>query len=326
MKMTLRRTFLASIAAAACWASAPAVAQDAWPSRPVRIVVGFPAGSATDISTRIYAEKLSAHFNQRFVVENMPGHAANRAGEHVARSAADGYTLYVSTNANTTSVTLYPKLPFTLQGDFVQIGTMVSVPVIMAAGKEFPPSTVKDVIALAKQKPGDVTYGSAGVGTGPQLAAELFAAMSETKLTHVPYKGTNEAIADLLTGRLNLLFAALPVVNPHIKGGKIKGIAITTAQRSPLAPEIPTVAESGLAGFDVSLWFGLSVPKGTPEPVVQKLIAALDAIHKDDDTKKKVSAAGADVLPITGARFDRFVADDIPKWKKAIEHSGLKAE
>ena len=202
---------LAGLGSAA--ASTAAVAQEAYPTRAVRIVVGFPAGSATDITTRIYAEKLSAHFNQSFIVENMPGAAANLAAAHVARGPADGYTLYVSTNANSISVHLYRKLNYRFPDDFVPIATMVSVPTIMAASPQFKPSTVKEVIALAKEKPGEVTYGSAGVGTGPQLAGELFVAMSQIKLTHVPYKGTNEALGDLMTGRISLLFAALPVVS-----------------------------------------------------------------------------------------------------------------
>ena len=161
----------------------------------MRIVVGFPGRNATDITTRIYAEKLSAHFNQRFIVENMPGAATNLAAAHVARGAPDGYTLYVATNANSISVNLYRKLNYRFPDDFAPIATMVSVPTVLAAAPQFKPSTVKDVIALAKEKPGEVTYGSAGVGTGPQLAGELFVAMSQIKLTHVPYKGTNEASA-----------------------------------------------------------------------------------------------------------------------------------
>ncbi len=305
---------------------ASAAAQETYPARAVRIVVGFPAGSATDITTRIYADKLSAHFNQRFIVENMPGAAANLAAAHVARGPADGYTLYVSTNANSISVHLYKKLSYRFPEDFVPIGTMVSVPTVLAAAPQFKPSTVKDVIATAKDKPGEVTYGSAGVGTGPQLAGELFVAMSQIKLTHVPYKGTNEALGDLMTGRISLLFAALPVVSAHIRDGRLKALGITTSQRSKLAPDIPTIAESGLPDFDVLLWFGLSAPRGTPDHAVRAIASAIDSIQKDDDIHKRLAAAGADVLATTLGDFAKFIDADIPKWGKAVEHSGLKID
>lgn len=322
----IRRLAMAALLATLAPISAIAVAQEAYPSRAVRIVVGFPAGSATDITTRIYAEKLSAHFNQRFVVENMPGAAANLAAAHVARSPADGYTLYVSTNANSISVHLYRKLNYRFPEDFVPIATMVSVPTIMTASPQFKPSTVKEVIAIAKEKPGDVTYGSAGVGTGPQLAGELFVAISQIKLTHVPYKGTNEALGDLMTGRISLLFAALPVVSAHVQDGRLKALGITTAQRSKLAPNIPTIAESGLPGFDVLLWFGLSAPRGTPDHAVRAIASAIERIQNDDDTHKRLAAAGADVLVRRLDDFAKFIDADIPKWGKAIEHSGLKLD
>jgi tripartite-type tricarboxylate transporter receptor subunit TctC len=315
---------LAVLVTPAVWTNA--AAQDAYPSRPVRIVVGFPAGAATDITTRIYADRLSTVLNQRFVVENMPGAASNLAAAHVARAAPDGYTLYLSTNANSTSVSLYRSLNYRFPDDFVPIATLVSVPPLVTAGLQFKASTVPELIALAKQKPGEVTYGSAGVGTGPQLAAELFAAMSQTKLTHVPYKGTNEAIADLMTGRISLLFAALPVVSSHVRDGRLKAIGITTAQRSALAPEIPTFAESGLQGFDVVLWFGLSAPRGTPDHIVRALAEAIERIQSEDATRKRLADAGADVLKMTLGDFARFIDADIPKWAKAVEHSGLKLD
>jgi tripartite-type tricarboxylate transporter receptor subunit TctC len=303
-----------------------AVAQDAYPMRPVRIVVGFPAGAATDITTRIYAEKLSAHFNQRFIVENMPGAATNLAAAHVARAAPDGYTLYVVTNANSTSVHLYRNLNYRFPDDFAPIATMVSVPPILVASPQFIPSTVKDVIAMAKEKPGEVTYGSAGVGTGPQLAGELFVAMSQIKLTHVPYKGTPEAIGDLMTGRISLLFAALPVVLPHVRDGRLKAVGVTTGQRTGLAPDIPTFAESGLPGMDVLLWFGLAAPRGTPEHAVRAIASAIESIQKEGDTHKRLAVAGADVLTRMLGDFARFIDADIPKWAKAVEHSGLKID
>jgi tripartite-type tricarboxylate transporter receptor subunit TctC len=303
-----------------------ASAQDTYPSRPVRIVVGFPAGAATDITTRIYAEKLSVRFNQRFIVENMPGAATNLAAAHVARSAPDGYTLYVVTNANSTNVHVYRNLNYRFPDDFAPIATMVNVPPILVASPQFKPSTVKDVIAMAKEKPGEVTYGSAGVGTGPQLAGELFVAMSQIKLTHVPYKGTPEAVADLMTGRISLLFAALPVVLPHVRDGRLKAVGVTTGQRTELAPDIPTFAESGLPGMDVLLWFGLAAPRGTPEHAVRAIASAIESIQKEDETRKRLADAGADVLTRTLGDFAKFIDADIPKWAKAVEHSGLKID
>jgi tripartite-type tricarboxylate transporter receptor subunit TctC len=303
---------------AALWLSASlaaAAAQDAYPSRPVRIVVGFPAGAATDITTRIYADKLGAKLNQRFIVENMPGAATNLAAAHVARAAPDGYTLYLITNANSTNVHLYRNLNYRFPGDFAPIATTVSVPPILVASPQFKPSTVREVIAAAKDKPGEVTYGSAG---------ELLVAMSGIRLTHVPYKGTPEAVADLITGRISLLFAALPVVLPHVRDGRLKAIGVSTAQRSGLAPSIPTFAESGLPDMNVMLWFGLAAPRGTPEPVVRALAAAVESIQKDDDTRQRLATAGADVLTLTGADLARFIDADIPKWAKAVEAAGMQ--
>ena len=314
------------LAGLAVLAASVAVGQEAYPARPVRVVVGFPAGTATDITTRIYADKLSTHLNQRFIVENMPGGASNTAAAHVARAAPDGYTLYVITNANSTSVTLYRKLSYRFPDDFAPIAAMVSVPTVVAAGPAFRASTIAEVIALAKEKPGEVTYGSAGVGTGPQLAGELLAAMSRIKLTHVPYKGTNEAIADLLTGRISLLFAPLPVVAPHVREGRLKALGISTGRRSALAPDIPTIAESGLPDFDVVLWFGLAAPRGTPEEAVRTIAAAVASIQKEDDTRRRLAEAGADVLAQTLGDLARFIDADIPKWAKAVEHSGLRID
>ncbi len=305
---------------------ADALGQEVYPSRPVRIVVGFPAGTATDITTRICAEKLSARFNQRFIVENMPGAATNLAAAYVARANPDGHTLYVATNANSISVNLYRKLNYRFPDDFAPIATMVSVPTVLVSGPDFKPSRVEEVIALAKETPGELTYGSAGVGTGPQLAGELFVAMSGIKLTHVPYKGTNEAIGDLMTGRISLLFAALPVVSAHIRDGRLKALGITTGQRSELAPDIPTISESGLPGFDVLLWFGLAAPRTTPDHLTQTIASAVKSIQQEEDTRKRLAAVGADVLSLTIGDFEAFINADIPKWARAVEHSGLKID
>jgi tripartite-type tricarboxylate transporter receptor subunit TctC len=320
------RTVLGLIAFAAAFMPAGASAQQAYPERPVRVIVGFPAGSATDIISRIYADKLSEQFNQRFIIENMPGAATNNAAAMVARAEPDGYTLFVASNAQSISVSLYKKLRYEFPGDFAPISLIASSPTMLVVSPALKVNSVQELIKEAKARPGEITYGSAGVGTGPQLAAELLGALTGIKLTHVPYKGTNEAVADLLTGRISMLFAATPVVAAHIQDGRLKALAMTSEKRTSVAPDLPTVAESGVPGFDVTLWFGLVAPKGTPANVLQSVASKVEAIQRGEDVVNRLKTVGAEPKAASLDAFSSFIVSDIPKWTKAVEHSGLKID
>jgi tripartite-type tricarboxylate transporter receptor subunit TctC len=306
---------------------APAtLAQNTYPTRPVRIIVGFPAGTTTDILARIYADSMARQLKGTFVIENVPGAASNTAAATAARADADGHTLYVATNANSTSVSLYKNLRYEFPGDFEPIALLAGAPPVLAVSAKLDVNSVKELIALAKAKPGEVMYGSAGVGTGPYMAAELLNMMAGIKMTHVPYKGTNEAVADLITGRLSVLFAPLPSIAGVAKEGKIKLLAATPERRTSVAPDLPTVAEAGVAGFDVTLWFGLLAPKGTPREILKSLADAVTEAAKTEEVRKRLAMAGGEPLSATLDDFKAFIAADIPKWAKVIQHAGVQPQ
>jgi tripartite-type tricarboxylate transporter receptor subunit TctC len=305
--------------------SAPVgVAQEAYPNRPVRIIVGFPAGTTTDILARIYADKLAEHFKERFIIENRPGASSNTAAGTAARANPDGYTLFVATNANSTSVSLYKHLDYAFPGDFAPIALLASAPPVLVVSSALNVNSVPELIALAKAKPGEIMYGSAGVGTGPYMAAELLNMLANIKMTHVPYKGTNEAIADLITGRLSVLFAPLPSVSGFVNDGRIKLLAATPEKRTTVAPNLPTLSELGVKGFDVTLWFGLVAPKGTPPTILKALAEAVQEAAKSDEVKKRLATAGGEPISATLDEFGAFIAKDIPKWAKVIQHAGVE--
>lgn len=300
-----------------------AQAADTYPDRPIHLIVGFPAGTTTDILARIYAEKMGKLLNATFVVENMPGAASNNAAATAAHSAPDGYTLFVASNANTTGMSLYKDLRYKIPEDFEPISQLASAPPVLAVSNQLGVNSVQELIALAKKKPGEVLFGSAGVGTGPYMAAEVLEMLAGIKMTHVPYKGTNLALTDLMTGRISVLFAPLPSVSGVAKSGKIKLLASTPAKRPSVAPDLPTIAESGVKGFDVTLWFGLVASKGTPRPILVKLANAVQATGKSEDVKARLALAGGEPMTLTLDDFGVFLKNDVPKWAAIVKHAGL---
>jgi len=301
-----------------------AFADTAYPSRPIRIVLGFPAGSATDIITRIYAEEIGKNLNGTVVVENQPGAASNIASAAVARSEPDGYTLLMATTANATSVNLYKSLRYDFRKDFEPIALLASAPPVISVNAGSSIQSVQDLIKLAKAKPGEVTFGSSGVGTAPHMSAELLNMMAGIKMTHVPYKGTNDAITDLVTGRLMVLFSPLPTVSSLAGDKKIRILAVTTKQRSTLAPDLPTVAESGVPDFDATLWFGLVAPKGTPPAVLAKLSAAVEKAAQSTGLKERLRSSGGEPMLVSGNAFGTFIDSNIETWAKVISFAGLE--
>lgn len=303
-----------------------AAAQD-YPSRPVKIVVPYPAGGSNDIIARIVAQKLSDRVGQQFFVENRGGAGGNIGAESVASSEPDGYTLLLAAPGPLTSnATLYKNLPFDPTKAFAPVALVAQVPIVLMVHPSVDAKSVKDLIALAKAKPGTLNFGSSGIGSTNHLAGELLKSMAGINIVHVPYKGAAPAMNDLVAGHIPMMFDNMPAVLPQVAGKRVNAIAVAGAQRAKAMPEVPTVAESGLAGFDASAWFGLVAPAKTPPAVLKKLQGEVAAILKMPDVVKRFTELGAEPGDVSGAAFGKFLADETTKWAKVIEASGAKVQ
>jgi tripartite-type tricarboxylate transporter receptor subunit TctC len=302
-----------------------ALAAEPFPVRPIRMVVGFAPGGGTDLTARPVAAKLSDLLGQQVIVENRPGAAGNIATEQVARSAPDGYTILMGTIAALAiNPSLYGNLRFDPETDLAPVIQVVDSTNVLALHPSVPASSVQELIALAKEK--SLSAGSSGVGATGHLAIELFNLMSGVKLVHVPYKGGAPAMSDLVGGQVQLVFATTASAIPHIKSGRIKGIAVTTAKRSALLPDLPTISEAGLAGFDANNWYGLVVPAKTPRPIIDQLNAEVTKILAMPDVKTTLFNQGLDPAPGTPEQFGAYIKSERIKWAKVIKDSGAKAE
>jgi tripartite-type tricarboxylate transporter receptor subunit TctC len=320
-----RKQFVFALAAATLMAG-PALAQS-FPNRAVKIVVPQTPGGASDALARIVGQKLSERWGQPVVVENKPGAGGNVGTEFVAKSPADGYTLlmsYVGTQAINGSV--YRSLPFDPYKDFATVATVATVPFALVVNQSFPPRTTQELVAYAKAHPGQVNFGSAGNGSLNQLLGEMVNLNQGIKLVHVPYKGAAGALTDTIAGQIQMTFGSLPSVAAHIRSDKVRALAVTGARRSPAFPNVPTLAEGGLAGFELSPWFGLLAPAGTPETVVRKINADVAEVLRDKDLLEKFAANGADPYVTTPEQFSRILADDIHKWAQVVKASGAKID
>lgn len=305
---------------------APAQAQE-WPSKPVRWIVPFPPGGAMDAIARTLGEKVSRALHQPFVIENKPGAGGNIGAEFVARSPADGYTIMITSIGMATNKFLYPRLGYDPVKDFAPVSLLAVVPNVLVTNATQPDvKTVADVIARAKAQPGRLTYGSAGNGTSIHLAGEEFAALARVDMVHVPYKGSGPAVADLLGGQINYMFDSITSSKPHIMAGKLRAIAVTTAKRSSALPNVPTVAEAGLPGYEVSPWFAVFVPAATPKPIVNRLNAALVEAMKQPDVKAKFDMIGAEPVGSTPAELGTHVNRELVRWGKLISERGIKPD
>jgi tripartite-type tricarboxylate transporter receptor subunit TctC len=303
---------------------AESLAQDLYPSRPVRIVVGFGPGSAADLTARVLAQRLSQTMGQQFFIENKPGGGSTVAAEQVARGAKDGYTLFVGTVANVINAVLQPDLSFDFARDFVPIVYATSSPNILVVHPSTGVSDVKGLIALIKAKPEQIFYGSSGVGTSPHLSGELFNMMAGTRMVHVPYSGSAQAVTDLIAGRTQVMFSPASTVLQYVASGQLRALASSERERASAAPDLPTVAESGLPGFDTSVWFGLVAPAGTSRDIVEKLShAAEEALH-NDDVIKSLHTAGLDIKGGTPEEFGAFIAAETRKWNDVVVAAGLR--
>jgi tripartite-type tricarboxylate transporter receptor subunit TctC len=317
------RAFAVACALASALAAPAALAQD-YPTRPVRIVVGFPAGAAGDLAARTVGTKLGQALGQQVIVENKPGASSNIATEFAARAPKDGYTLFLGTVANAVNAAVASNLPFDLQKDFTPIGLVAVVPVILVVNPSTGVGTLAELVALAKKKPGELFYASTGVATTPHLAGELLNVRAGIKLVHVPYQGSPQAVTDLLAGRTQIMFASASTVIPHIAAGTLKAIAWASSKRSSLAPDLPTVAEAGHAELDASIWFGLMAPSDTPTEIIGKLGRALDEVMNSRETLAQLKTQGFEPLTGGGQEFSRYIAAEQRKWTAAAETAGVR--
>src|SRR6266446_5164058 len=323
---TLRATGIArpAIAAALLAAAAQAAAQE-YPAKPVRMIVGFAAGGGTDTTARPIAHKLSELFGQQVIVDNRPGAAGNIATDLVAKASPDGYTILMGTIAALAiNPSLYQNLPFDPERDLAPVTQAVDSTNILSLHPSVPANSVKELIALARSK--SLNYGSSGVGATGHLAGELFNLMTGVKLVHVPYKGGAPAMVDLVAGRVELVFATAASAVPQIKGGKIKGIAVTTAKRSTLMPELPTIAEAGLPGYDANNWYGLMVPANTPRAIIDRLNAETVKVLNMPEVKTLLFNQGSEAAPSTPEEFGAYIRSERAKWAKIVKASGAKVE
>jgi tripartite-type tricarboxylate transporter receptor subunit TctC len=301
-------------------------AQSTYPSKPVKITVGFPAGSSADVTARILAKKLGDNLGQQFIVENKPGAGSNIATDAVAHAPADGYTLLMGTVANTINASLAKNLTFNFATDLAPITLVATVPNILVVHPSLDVGSVQELISRAKSQPGQILYGSSGNGTSPHLSGELFNYMAGVKMVHVPYKGSSQAVTDLLAGRVGVMFSPASTVLPHIQAGTLKALASSGSKRAGVAPDLPTISETGLTGFDTAVWFGLLAPASTPREILERLSAAVNQALGSADVKAQLANQGIDVLGGTPNDFSRYIRQETDKWAKVIEVSGAKIE
>jgi tripartite-type tricarboxylate transporter receptor subunit TctC len=295
-----------------------------FPSQPLRLVIGFPPGSAADITARLVGSVMSDRLGQQVVVESRPGAGSSIAAEFVARAPADGYTLYIGTSSNVTNAAINPNPRFDFAKDLAPVTPLTILPLILAVHPSLGVSSVEELIALARSKPGELTYASVGPGTVPHLATELFSVRAKIKLVHVPYQGSPPAVTDLLAGRVSMTLIVASTVMPHVEAGRVKALASSSAKRLHLAPNLPTMAEAGLPDFEAGVWFGLMAPAATPRGVIEKLSAAANAALASDEIVAKLRAQGFEPLGGSPEEFARLIARETAKWATAADAAGLK--
>ena len=318
-----RFAFFAGLLSAVCGA---AFAQT-YPSKPIRFVAPFPPGGPADILARIIGQHLSESWGQQVVVDNRAGAGGNIGSEIVAKSPADGYTLllgFVGTHAINAS--LYNRMPYDNVKDFEPVSLIAMVTIILVVHPSVPANSVKELIALARSRPGELTFGSPGNGTPQHLAGELFNTMAKVKMLHIPYKGAVPALNDLLGGRVSMIFSSMPPALPHIKAGKLRALAVTSGKRSPVVADVPTISESGLPGYEVINWYGVLTPAGTPKDIVVKLSGEIRRIMNLPDVKERLAAQGAETYTSSPQEFSAYIKSETEKWAKVVKFSGARVD
>lgn len=313
-----------SFCVVACALAVPAAAE--YPAKPIRLVAPFAAGGGTDVLARLVGQKLAERWGQPVVVDNRPGAGGNIGADLVAKSAPDGYTLLVGGVPHAIAVTLYKKLPYDLARDLIATAPIATFPSMIVANPSVPVHSVQELVALAKSKPGGLNFASPGNGSPNHLAMELLSKMAGVKMQHIPYKSAGQVAAALLGGQVQVASMGFPISMPHVKAGRLRALAVTSASRSPMLPDLPTVAESGLTGFNVTSWYGIFAPKGTPRPIVAKLHDEVVRIDTSPEVKQRLGSLGAEPYTPTLAEFARHVREEIAIWGKVVHESGARID
>ena len=320
----LKRCAVAIIAMLACCAGIAAA--QTYPNRAIRLVVPSSPGGGTDIVGRIVAQKLSEQIGQQVVVENRAGAGTIIGNEVVAKAAPDGYTLLMGLSTLAINPSMYAKLPYDAMRDFAPVSQAVTVPNILTLHPSVPAKTVRELIALAKAKPGSITFGSAGLGTNPHLSGELFKSLAKIDMVHVPFKGSGQSVISLLAGEIAANFPSVPTAIPYIKAGRLRGLGVTTAKRTPALPEVPSIAEAGLPGYEATQWFGVLAPAGTPRAIIDRLHQELSRAVRSPDVKERLTSEGADIVAGTPEEFAAYIKSETDKWTKVIKSAGIKPQ
>jgi len=318
-----RRQMLALLTIAL--AAGSAFAQD-YPARPVRIIVPFAPGGSADVFGRFLAQRLQESMGQTFVIDNRPGAGSVIGTDAVAKATPDGYTLLLMSNTHTVNESLIPTKPFVLMRDFAPIAPINYSDLVLVAKASLPQNTLPELIKAAKAKPGGMSYASSGPGTPYHMAGELFKVMAGVSIVHIPYRGSAGARTDVLGGQIEMMFDAIPTMTEHIKAGKVKALATTGKVRSANLPDVPTVSEAGVPGYEATIWLGLMAPKGTPAPIVNKLNAEIGKITANPEVRRAWTAQGTTAMTMGVDEFTRYMNDDITKWARIVKFSGAKAE
>ena len=321
--MMNRRHLLALLLATAL----PIAAQEPWPAKPLRLVVPYPAGGPLDTVARLVGARLGERLHQPVIVDNKPGAGGNIGADVVAKSAPDGYTLLLGAVAtHAINPALYPSMPYDAERDFIPVTQLAATPNVLVVHPSVPATNVRELIAYAKAHPGQLNFGSGSTGSAGHLAGELFKSLARVEMTHIPYKGAAPALQDLVAGRLQLMFDNMASARGQVKAGTVRALAVTTAKRSPLAPELPTIAEAGVPGFDIDTWFGIFVPAKTPQPIVERLAREITAILREEPVRTRMLDLGAEPVGSTPAEFAAYVKSEARKYAPIIRASGAKVD
>jgi len=329
MRMALAaKAAISGVLVALSWTAAEVSAQTgpSYPAKPIRWIVGYTPGGTADMLARAVGQKLTDAWGPQVIVENRPGGGTNIGTEVAAKSAPDGYTLFMPTVANAINPTLYPKLNFDIMRDFVHITNFAKVPGIVVVHPSVPAKNIKELIAFAKARPDELRHGSTGIGSPHHLAGEIFKSMSGVKMVHVPYRGASPALIDVVAGHIEIYFGAMVSTLPHVKSGRVRALGVTTLKRVAAVPDIPTISEQGLKGFETGSWFGVSVPTGTSRDIVTRLHRETVRIIALPEVRDRMAAEGAEFVGDTPEQFTAFLRSEIDKWGKAVKASGARPE
>ncbi len=314
------------IAATTLWAGMALAQSGSYPNKPIKFIVPYPPGGGTDVIARIVQEPLSSNLGQQVIIENRGGAGGSIGSEAAARSPADGYTVLFTLSSHTINPAIYPKLSFNTEKDFLPVVTIASLPQILVANPDFPAKNVKDVIDMAKAKPGTIAYASVGNGSPGHLAGAMMAGAANVKMTHIPYRGGGPAVTDVMGGQVPLLWVSIPAAANFVKAGKLKALAVSTTKRSAVFPDVPTMIESGFKDFEVDSWYAMFVPANTPKAAVDRLNAAANKVLTTPEVKEKLLNQGAEAVGGSPEALGRVVKAELIKWDKVVKENGIKAE